>query len=795
MLYKNILSFFCFCFLVISPAFTQKLEEGLQKLGENFEPEKMYLHYDKSAYAPGETVWFKAYLMQGVFPAEKTKTMYIDWQDENGNVLFHFVAPVLESSAAGQFDIPATYKGSSLQVKAYTKWMLNFDTAFLYSKNIPVLQKTSPVIKAKKISSLRFFPEGGDAIAGLPTQLAFKANDQWGLPVMVKGIIQSSKGKTIDSFKTVHNGMGSIPFLPAAGETYIAKWKDGAGVAHSTELPPVKESGIVLQLLRQEDKVIFSLARPAVAPENLQQGSVVGTFQHNVIFKTPFDLSATNALKRTVPVSMLPSGILTITVLDNNNLPVAERIIFINNHDHSFATELTVQHWGLNKRARNEVEISVPDSLATNLSVSITDAAIGTDSSENIYSGLLLTSDLKGYIHEPAWYFADADEKRSRYLDLVMLTHGWRRLNWEALASGRLPEIKYPKDTSYLSLSGKINGIVPGSIGAGENIVMIVRQKDSASQMVMSPIQQDGSFNDPQFIFFDSLTVYHQFGKSVSYNNASVSYLPGRLPALFNKPSANLRFRAFQSDTSGNYYNLSRGLEKVQDEEFFKAKVLETVTVRSKTKDPKELMDEKYASGLFSGGDAYSFDLVNDRLSSAALNIFTYLQGKVAGLQIMSQGNNTSLSWRGGTPQVYIDEIQTDVSMLQNIPVTDIAYVKVFRPPFMGGFGGSGGAIAVYTRRGNDIQQQAGKGMDKNTIAGYSPLREFYSPNYQVFNQRNEMKDIRTTLYWQPMLMTSPGSGKLLISFHNNDITESFRVIVEGISKDGRMTHLEYLME
>src|SRR5690606_28827729 len=158
---------------------------------------------------------------------------------------------------------------------------------------------------------------------------------------------------------------------------------------------------------RRDDKVVFTLARSAGASGTLQEGSVIGTFQHNLVFKTPFDLSATNALKKAVPISMLPSGILTITVLDKNNLPVAERIIFINNQDHAFTTEFTVQHWGLNKRARNEVEISIPDSLATNLSVSITDAAIGTDSSENIYSGLLLTSDLKGYIHEPAYYFRD----------------------------------------------------------------------------------------------------------------------------------------------------------------------------------------------------------------------------------------------------------------------------------------------------------------------------------------------------------------------------------------------------
>ncbi len=795
MLYKNIFSFLFVCLIFIFSAASQQLENSLQQLGEAYEPEKMYLHYDKSAYAPGETIWFKAYLMQGIYPADGTKTIYVDWLDEKGNVLLHFVAPVLESSSAGQFDIPATYKGSSIQVRAYTKWMLNFDTAFLYNKNIPVLQKQASTAPQKKISSLRFFPEGGDAVAGVPTKLAFKANDQWGLPVMVRGIIQSSKGKTIDSFRTVHNGMGSIHFIPAVGEKYTARWKDETGASHNTELPLVKESGIVLQLGRMDDKVVFTLARSSGVAENLQQGSVIGTFQHNMVFKTPFDLTANNSLKRTVPVSMLPSGILTVSVLDKNNIPVAERIIFINNGEYAFPTELTVQHWGLNKRARNEVEISVPDSLATNLSIAITDAAIGTDSSENIYSGLLLTSDLKGYVHEPAYYFRENNETRMQHLDLVMLTHGWRRLNWEALAKSQLPELKYPKDTSYLSLSGRINGVVPGSIGAGENIIMIVKQKDSASQMVMAPIKPDGSFVDPGFVFFDSLTVYHQFGKSSAYRNAGISYLPGRLPALFNKPSGNVLYRPYQSDTTGNFYNLSRGLEKVQEDDFFKAKILETVTVRAKTKDPKELMDEKYASGMFSGGDAQTFDLVNDRLSYSALNIFTYLQGKVAGLQITSQGNNTSLSWRGGTPQVYIDEIPTDVSMIQNIPVTDIAYVKVFRPPFMGGRGGSGGAIAIYTRRGDDVKQEEGRGMDKTTVAGYTALREFYSPNYQMFDRRNELKDVRTTLYWQPMILTYPGSGKLLINFHNNDITEAFRVIIQGVSKDGKLTHLEYLME
>jgi hypothetical protein len=113
----------------------------------------------------------------------------------------------------------------------------------------------------------------------------------------------------------------------------------------------------------------------------------------------------------------------------------------------------------------------------------------------------------------------------------------------------------------------------------------------------------------------------------------------------------------------------------------------------------------------------------------------------------------------------------------------------------MGGFGGAGGAIAIYTRRGNDLPKTPGMGLDKKVIAGYTPIREFYSPNYQAFDRRNESRDLRTTLYWQPMLISRPGSGKSVISFYNNDISESFRIIIEGISKDGRLLHKEFVME
>src|SRR5690606_25587477 len=103
-----------------------------------------------------------------------------------------------------------------------------------------------------------------------------------------------------------------------------------------------------------------------------------------------------------------------------------------------------------------------------------------------------------------------------------------------------------------------------------------------------------------------------------------------------------------------------------------------------------EEMDEKYTSGLFAGGDGYQYDLVNDPFAASQMNIFTFLQGKVPGLQVNNAtSQNPSLSWRGGTPQLYLNEMQADVSLVANMSVNDVAYIKVFRPPFMGGFNGA----------------------------------------------------------------------------------------------------------
>jgi hypothetical protein len=783
-----------------SIAKAQVLDSTLAVYSAKYQQERTYLHYDKTAYVPGETIWFKAYLMQGILPAEGSKTFYIDWVDDKGKLLNHSSAPVLDGGVTnGQFEIPENYNGSFIHVRAYTKWMLNFDSAFLYRKNIRIIQKNAapPETLPTVVTTLQFFPEGGDLVAGIKNKIAFKANDQWGRPVRIKGVIQKN-GVVIDSLKTLHDGMGFIFLIPQDGAKYIAKWKDPKNKEQTAELPAIHSTGISMQIGMGPGKRYFTLSRNADATDNLKTLHLVGTMQQTLVFKANANLKENATTSGIIPIESLPTGVLTITVFDNDWNAIAERITFINNNEYFFPAELTVQKYGLSKRGRNEIELKVPENIEANLSVSVTDAFIESDSSDNIISQLLLSGDLKGRVYRPSYYFRNNSDSITQQLDLVMLTNGWRRFKWEDITKGKFPLITYPKDTTYLTLSGKLFGLSPGQLQSGGSIIMMVKEKDSAAKMMMAVVARDGTFNNPVYIFFDSLRVYFRPAKPLV--GASVSFMTSRLAAL-NYSDKNFAGTPFFPDTTGYYRHAMLAAEAASILQQWKGKMLEAVTVTAKKKPTVQVLDEKYTSGLFKGFDALQFDVVNDPFASGAQNIFNYLQGKVAGLQINTGAGTPSLQWRGGPPLLYLDENATDPSMISGIPVQDIAYIKVFRPPFMGSGGGmygsgSNGAIAIYTRKGDDANSKPGTGLSANTVAGYSPIKEFYSPNYSTFVRSNEQRDVRTTLYWKPQIITTARKNIFTLVFYNTDVfSKAVRVVVEGMTKEGQLTHLEQVIE
>ena len=153
--------------------FAQQLDATLQVYHDQFQQEKIHIHFDKTVYNKGETIWFKAYLLAGDSLSDYSRNFYVDWYNDSGLLIKHTIIPIFESSARGAFEVPAQYTGETIRIKAYTRWMLNFDAAFLYSKEIQIAS-TDKTIKQKTtipVTSIHFFPEGGDLIDGLESKI------------------------------------------------------------------------------------------------------------------------------------------------------------------------------------------------------------------------------------------------------------------------------------------------------------------------------------------------------------------------------------------------------------------------------------------------------------------------------------------------------------------------------------------------------------------------------------------------------------------------------------------------
>ncbi len=789
---------------------TQQIDSMLNVYKENFQQEKLYIHFDRGIYSSGETVWYKAYLMAGNELSDCSRNFYVDWYDNNGKIIKHTIAPIFESSARGQFDVPANYKGEWLHIKAYTKWMLNFDTAFLYENDIRITQSVSGNNKEiyQPSTSISFFPEGGDLINGITSNVAFLANDKSGKPVSVRGAIVNNKNQLIDSFLSAHDGMGTFALEPHANETYSCNWVDEFGVTYSNPLPAVKNNGIYLSAQQLNDKALVVITRNKEATDNFKTLTVIATIHQQEVYKVKINLSSKQKAIAEIKTKELPTGVLQITVFDADWLPVAERILFVNNQQYEFFPSLNIIAKGLNRREKNIVEIKVADSVLSNMSVSVTDAGLSSTSSNNIFSRLLLTGDIKGYIHNPAYYFSDNSETTKKYLDLVMLTHGWRKYNWSDIIANKTPSFQFAKDSDYLQLKGNVYSV--SKTQPIQNITFILQAKDSSKQYLVVPVAANGSFNQRGVIFFDTVRVFYRFAalqsKDADYTKA-IKIENGLQTFNYAKTiKNNLPDFIWNNDSAINRAKyLALESEKLQKN--YEANKLKEVTVYTKVKSPVELLDEKYTSGLFSTtGNNYSFDVIGDARAQASLDILHYLQSQIPGLSVSltflgangaedaNSSNAPGINWRDGTPDIFLNEMPSDVNTIQSIQMSDVAYIKVFKPPFMAASGsGPSGAIAVYTKKANDASKTVNINSNNTLLQGYTPIKEFYNPNYSIV--QTDAPDTRSTIYWNPYVLTDKKNKSVKLEFYNNDISKKFRIVVEGVNALGQITRVEKIIE
>ena len=794
-----------FCYLLVifcSQHLSAQLlyDSLLTELSSRYPQEKIHMQLDKSFYGKGETVWFKAYLFTSIVPSKISSTLYAELINEQGAILQRKTMPVLEGGAASNFELPDTIKSGKLFIRAYTAWMLNFDSSALYLRPVNMNLANAAKPTAQPAYSLSFFPEGGDLLHETESRVAFKTNDQDGKPFPISGNITDVPGKKIGSFKSTHNGMGYFDIAVIAGEKYLAVWNDPAGVEHKTLLPTGKRKAAALRVDYESGVLKFTIKRPVDAPDEFREFVVVAQMNQEMLYAAKINLKVKSTASAPIPIDSLPDGILQITVFNKESLPVAERIVFINNGTYYFSTDLHLVEKNLLPRGKNVLQVDVGGNFKSNLSIAVTDAAldVSTGSRENIFTQMLLTSDLKGYIYDPAYYFSSEEDSVKQQLDLVMMTNGWRRYNWEAVIAGKMPVIKNKPD-NYLAIQGNVFGLTPSQLTGRMLTGLTQTSEKGGKSFVNIPVNKDGSFKLDGLYFFDTLKLFYQFNDDKNRaltSTASFSFNNGTVRSPFTSP-AFLSAAHFAPAPPQSIF-----LKSIQANEAFLSqkklqniKVLETVTVTGKKQSPEDKLDKEYASGLFSSGNSRVFATEDDPFAQSALSILDYLRGKVAGLQINTDGaGGGSITRRGSATAVFLNEMNADIGFLQSTPMSDVAMIKVFDPPFFGAVGGgAGGAVAVYTKKGRSAGANV-KGLDAVTLYGYSSYKEFYQPDYSTVNS-TDLKDLRPTLYWNPFLLLNAKSKRISIPFFNNDSGKRIRIIIEGINELGKLTREEKFFE
>ncbi|MBK7121352.1 MAG: hypothetical protein IPH68_00285 [Chitinophagaceae bacterium] len=788
----------------------QSVENSINIVGTNLPQEKIHIHFDKESYLPGETIWFKAYLFEENLPSLRSTNFYTALYDDQGKLIQQKISPIFNSSSDGYFTIPDTLQSSQVICRAFTSWMLNFDTTMVFSRSLKITSNKAPAINdPEKTTSLQFFPEGGDIIEGVVNTIAFKASYNNGLPFFADGVIKKQEtGEVMMPLNNVHDGMGKFDLDFQPGDRYYAEWTDHKGNKQQTGLPAAKNRGVSLKLTVQKDKLYYNVVNKT-GSDSLH---VLMYMYQKVFYTTHIKVPSSEPFTGMVPVGVLPSGTIQLTVFDAAWQPVAERVAFINNNNFTINAALITKEISTQKRGKNILEIMVADTMPANMSLSISDADMNYDASNNtIVSDFLLKGDIKGYIHNPAFYFTNnTDQALRSKLDLVMLTHGWRRYNWAELVVQKMPVIKFPAD-DYLGVYGQVGTEALGKMENDESINLIVKTIDSINTYYSVIPGKTGFIRQNGLVFYDSARLYFTFNKSKLLNK-QIAF--SRSNFTLAQPVSINNYKNFLApDTAGTvydpktslftYYANNNGVNLFNTEKTMQGVVVKTGKGRNWQNDPLVKMDERYASGMFTGGaNSFSLDVLHDEKAWTKFDFYSYIRNVIPGLMIGSFNltSGRSLIYRDNPVLVYIDEHEMTTSDLENLSLTQIAYIK-FIPNFSGRGADAGGrsinpAISVYTRKGDDLIDRSPKETDINMVkvAGYSPIKEFYSPDYTL-NNTTTGTDARITLLWLPYIFTDAANRKVPVTFYNNDFTKKMRIVLEGINEDGKMIRIEKIIE
>lgn len=772
----------------------------------NCRTEKVYVIHDKPYYAPGETIWGKVHLVDGLTHQAyaATPVVYLEWVKPNGEVSRSFQLQVKEGIAT--FDIATSAKDTTgnYTLRAYTLYQRNFSEAYWFQKKIRLLAIDEQADKAEapdKDFTLRFFPEGGHMILGLENTVAFKAQDGAGKNIFISGDLLDEQGNKVGDVVTLHEGMGilRLPAQAKPGYSVMARFKDQT---RTFALPTPLATGFQLKASTRDDENL-QIDLVSNAKNQLAGATLVGHVRGQVFLEHQLGGGPGSTLN--FPKKNIPSGLLHFTLFDGAQRPVAERLIFNKNPQEAVVAQPVIDQMKYDKREPVQLKVmpTLNDTLVEgHYAVSVFQSdLLGDDANSlDIRNYLWLQSDLRGHINNINQYFTQDDARTNTLLDLLLMTHGWRKFDWQEVLAGQLPDLLYPPEES-ITVAGKVTKFEQDK-PVKADVQLTVMSKNDFS-IVNVTTEEDGIFVFKGFNFLDTTelilqgNVYkekneskREKGKFKQQGSRYVDLKPLSIdPPLFQDSFA-FSSEIYRPEALKEYAFTVRNDQVSASPDSFALSIdLAEVTVTSgrnraelREQEIKNRYEEK---GVFYFGgtpkfraDDPEFDGFRDR------TIFDLLRAIIPSFRTMWEFGRQKVVYgsfaQPSEPVIVLDGRIIDTPYVARINPKEIAVVDLLEGNFSKLYGQDRLVVSLLSKKPSEIVRP-NPGKLQLQHPGFYQARTFYSPDYALAPV--EKPDYRTTLYWNPA--GRAGNENKPLSFFTSDKIGRFTIRIEGITDDG----------
>jgi TonB-dependent SusC/RagA subfamily outer membrane receptor len=649
--------------------------------------------------------------------------------------------------------------------------------------------------------TLGFFPEGGDLVDGVENRVAFKALNEFGKAADITGEIVS-EGTVVTTFESFHMGMGAFSFVPDRGKTYSARITKPAGILGEFQLPQTRQGSYAMNLKENNDKLRFNIISTAISP---RQAFIVATNHGAAFYSNQLSIApGNNDVTIDTRSNKTISGICVVTLFDENGKPVCERLAYVGK-DRTLSIKLATDKKSYAPGEEVKVNITATDAhglpVTARLSLSVVDDQLVTfanDKQDNILSWFMLSTEVKGKIEKPSFYFDQDETKADKALDFLLMTQGWRRFKWDQL-DRPLALINVPEKEGTISGHTQLNKSGLRMLG---EVTLIEMGNERRTMKIRT--RADGSFD---FINVDPTVPSLLMARkpyTIWHSGASKNNNQGKLS---NNETSIDRRDEFAGEVLAIDKTVQNEVREVAEE------IDMDVSMSSDTQSLTEVIVTGY-------GTTERRDLTGSSMSvkveapvwSGMVGIDQVLTGRMPGIQVTQQqanpGTHGAIVLRGTSsfasgssePLWVIDGVPVAQSLNSNfsnaglLSPDQVSSIEVLRSPeavTLYGSRAANGVIVITTtssRNYSSYRYEPPKEKYNHVIVqprAFTPARQFYIPPVVRGDKGdNTRRDFRSTVYWNQHVVTDK-NGKATVSFHNNDNTSVFRLTAEGVTANG----------